>query len=123
MPIDQLLAWMTSNIGGERNLTAPLNTPLTSSAWRSTHTTTNRWATPPHIHTHTFVAFHSYVVLLHIYFSRVVLICYLSWFHDDQSDLWHSALFPNLPLDPAHSSLLARECKNKAVKIFMKCLE
>lgn len=43
-------------------------------------------------------------------FPGVVLICHLSWFCDDQSDLWHPALLSSLPLDSAYACLLACEC-------------
>lgn len=39
----------------------------------------------------------------------VVLVCHLSGICDDQSDLWHPALFPGIPLDAAHAHLLAGE--------------
>lgn len=42
-------------------------------------------------------------------FSGLVLVCDLSWFCDDQSDLWHPAFFPGVPLEAAHAHLLACE--------------
>lgn len=43
------------------------------------------------------------------YHLGVVLVCHLSGICDDQSDLWHPALFPGVPLDAAHAHLLAGE--------------
>lgn len=49
------------------------------------------------------------VILLLLCFLGFVLVCHLSWFCDDQSDLRYPAILPRFPLDAAYASLLACE--------------
>ncbi len=52
------------------------------------------------------------LILLLLCFLGFVLIRHLSWFRDDQSDLWYPALLPSLPVDSAYADLLACECNS-----------
>lgn len=60
------------------------------------------------------------VVLLSLCFLGFVLICHLSWFRDDQSDLWYPALLPSLPLDCAYAHLLVCECKSLTLFVLVR---